>query len=241
MSKEVSPSTPTMKKYTFIILIFTGLLLTLIIIKTSSRRFFSNLFGKENIGQSEPTIKKERFYSHDNLKSENFERYILVKGENLKSVESKLKDYGEIPAKGNTYTYQFSKAQFGDWTIIKMPSDFQDYYGFHNIVYWFLGFPPVDNNYADLSIGLSISDNLSYAIYNDYKLKDMLRLEDNLFGVFDNDEKFILSIPFDEFKKSDNIYIKTFNNLINDNKIDFELIKNESLDFEEIGILYNEK
>ena len=230
-----------MKKQTIILVIFTGLILILIISKTSDIGFFNKLFGKEKVEQKELTFMKVRIYSHDNLKSENFERYILVKGENLKSVESKLKDYGELPAKGNTYTYQFSKTQIGDWSIIKMPSDFQDYYGFHNIAYWFLGFPPEDNNYADLSIGLSISDSLSYAIYNNYKLKDMLGLEDDLFGVFDNDEKFILSIPFDEFKKSDNKYIKNFNTLLKDNEIDFELIKNKSLDFDEFGILFNEK
>lgn len=203
--------------------------------------FFNKLFGKEKVEQKALTNKKERIYSHENLKSENFQRYILIKGEMLNSVESKLKDYGELPAKGNTFTYQFAKAQLGDWTIIKMPSDFQDYYAFHNIVYWFLGFPPEDNNYADLSFGLSISDSLSYAIYNNYKLKEMLRLEDDLFGVFDNDEKFVLSIPFDEFKKSDNKYIETFRGLLNDNEIDFERIKNERLDFEEFGILFNEK
>ncbi len=230
-----------MKKQITIILILIGLVLILIIFKTSDMGFFNKLFGTEKAGQKEQIIKKERIYSHDNLKSENFARYILVKGENMKSVESKLKDYGELPAKGNTYTYQFSKAQLGDWTVIKMPSDFQDYYGFHNIVYWFLGFPPEDNNYADLSIGLSISDSISYAIYNNYKLREMLRLEDDLFGVFDNDEKFILSIPFDEFKKSDNKYIKTFNNLLKDNEINLELIKNMSLDFDEFGILFNEK
>lgn len=230
-----------MKKQTIILLIFTGLILILIIFNTSNMGFFNKLFGKEKIEQKELTIKKERGYSHDNLKSENLERYILVKGENLKSVESKLKDYGELPAKGKAYTYQFSKVQIGEWSIIKMPSDFKDYYGFHNIVYWFLGFPPEDNNYADLSIGLSISDSISYAIYNNYKLKDMLLLEDELFGVFDNDEKFILSIPFDEFKKSDNKYIKTFSALLKDNEIDFELLKNKSLDFEEFEILFNEK
>lgn len=230
-----------MKKQTIIILIFIGLALILIILKTTDMGFFNKLFGTEKEESKEQIIRKDRIYSHDNLKSENFERYILVKGDNMKSVESKLKDYGELPAKGNTYTYQFSKAQLGDWTVIKMPSDFQDYYGFHNIVYWFLGFPPEDKNYADLSIGLSISDSISYVIYNNYKLREMLRLEDDLFGVFDNGEKFILSIPFDEFKKSDNKYIKTFNNLLKDNEINLELIKNMSLDFEEFGILFNEK
>ena len=46
---------------------------------------------------------------------------------------------GELSAKGNAYIYRISKAQLGDWTIIKIPSDSQDYYGFHNLVYWFLG------------------------------------------------------------------------------------------------------
>ncbi|WP_142534850.1 hypothetical protein [Saccharicrinis carchari] len=230
-----------MKKQRLILLIFAGLVLILIIFKTSNMGFFNNLFGREKLEQKELTINKERIYSHDNLKSENFKRYVLVKGTNLKSVESKLKDYGELPAKGNTYTYQFSKAQLGDWTIIKMPSDFKDYYGFHNIVYWLLGFPPEDNNYADLSIGLSISDSLSYAIYNNYKLKDMLRLEDDLFGTFNNDERFILSIPFDEFKKSDNKYIKTFNSLLKDNEINYEMIKSENFVLEAFEILFNEK
>jgi hypothetical protein len=230
-----------MKKQVLILLVFIGSVLILITFKTSDMGFFNKVFGKEKVEQKELTINKKRVYSYDNLKAEDFHRYILVKGENLKSVELKLKDYGELPAKGNTYTYQFSKAQIGEWTIIKMPSDFQDYYGFHNIVYWFLGFPPEDKNYADLSIGLSISDSLSYAIYNNENLKEVLMLQDDLFGVFDNDEKFILSIPFDEFKTSDNKYIKTFNNLLADNEINFELIKNKNFDFEEFEILFNEK
>lgn len=203
--------------------------------------FFDKLFGKEKTEQVELPANKERIYSHDNLKSENYKRYILVKGENLKSVETKLQDYGELPAKGNTYTYQFSKAQLGDWTIIKMPSDYQVYYGFHNIVYWFLGNPPEDNNYADFTIGLSISEHLSYVIYNNYQLRMNLNLEDDLFGVFDNDEKFILSIPFDEFKYSENKEINTFASIFKDNEIDFQQIKNDSIYLQEFGILFNEK
>ena len=51
-------------------------------------RIFNKLFGKGKAEQQELPIEKARIYSHDNLKSENFERYILVKGKNLKSVES---------------------------------------------------------------------------------------------------------------------------------------------------------
>jgi hypothetical protein len=230
-----------MKGISIIILIFAGIVLTLVITKSSSMGFLEKLFGKEKVEQKESTIKKQRIYSHANLKSDNFERFILVKGAHLKSVESKLKEYGELPAKGNTYTYQFSKAKLGDWTVIKMPSDFKDSYGFHNIVYWFLGYAPEDNNYADFTIGLSLSDSLSYAIYNNNKLKEMLKLEDDLFGVFSNNEKFVLSIPFDEFKKSENKYIQTFDMLLKDRDINVDVIQNRKLDFKEFGILFNEK
>ena len=230
-----------MNKLTIVLVILIGFVLIFLISKTSEIEFINKFFGKEKVRQSKKIIKKKRIYSHKDLKSDNFDRYILIKGKNLKSVESKLKDYGELAAKGNSYTYNFSKSKIGDWTIIKMPSDFKDFYEYHNIVYWFLGFPPEDENYADYSIGLSINESLSYAIYNDYKLQKMLRLEDELLGVFDNDEKFILSIPFDKFKESTNKHIRTFNSLFSDNEIDINLIRNKKINFVKFGILFNEK
>ena len=107
-----------------------------------------------------------RIYSHDNLKSADYERYILIKGKNLQSAMQKLVEYGELPAKGNAYIYKFYKAKLDDWTIIKLPNDFDDYYGYHNITFWFLGCPPEDTNYADQTVGLAINPNtkLSYII-----------------------------------------------------------------------------
>ena len=185
----------------------------------------------------------EREFNHETIKEESYERYVLVKGANLNSVEQKLKDWGELSAPGNSYTYQFSKARLGDWILIKMPSDLTDYYTYHNIVYWFLGFPPDDDNYADQSIGLSIDrdSKKSYLLFNDYKLRQKMNLEDDLFGVFENDEKFVLSIPFDEFKEVESADVENFKGFLIKNSIDFEAIKLNNLDYEDFGVLFNEK
>jgi hypothetical protein len=66
-----------------------------------------------------------------------------------------------------------------------------------------------------------------------------LKLKDDLFGVFDNNEKFILSIPFDKYKPSENKDLKLFSDLFRNEEV--EMIKNKKIEFEEFGILFNEK
>ena len=188
--------------------------------------------------------KRNNEFTHETIKSEDFERYILVKGENLKSVEQKLKDWGQLAAPGNVHTYKFEKAKLGNWTVIKLPKDLMtDHYNYHNMVYWFLGFPPEDDNYADNSVGLSISkeDSKTYVLYNDYQLRQKMNLEDDMFGVFENNQKFILSIPFDEFENSSSQKIYSFQKFLTDEDIDISKIKNEKLSFTEFDVVFNEK
>lgn len=182
-----------------------------------------------------------RKYSHETIQSDKFHRYLIVKGKKLKSVEDKLVEFGELQAPGNKYTYKFGKLQFKDWTIIKFPPDFKDYYLYHNIVYWFLGYPPEDNNYADNVIGLSIDDesNVKYLIYNDYALKSKLNLADDLFGVFENNEKFALNIPFDTFKVISDTRVLDFGELQKRLQLDFNIVEKEK--FVDFNVLFNEK
>jgi hypothetical protein len=183
-------------------------------------------------------------YSHETIQADRFDRYILVKGQNLDSVDGKLEDYGALAAPGNVYTYTFQKAQFGEWSIVKIPAELaMDYYGYHNLVYWFLGFPPDDTNYADKSIGVSIDrdEKSSYLLYNDYNLCGNMHLEDHLFGVFSNDEKFTLSIPFDTFEISTSDNILDFQKLLEKNDIDLETIISETLIYTEFEVVFNEK
>jgi hypothetical protein len=183
-------------------------------------------------------------FTHKTIKSEDFERYILVKGENLKSVEQKLKDWGQLPAPGNVYTYKFEKAKLGNWTVVKLPKDLMtDHYNYHNMIYWFLGFPPEDDNYADQSVGLSVNteNSKTYLLYNDYHLREKMNLEDDMFGVFQNNQKFILSIPFDKFKNSESEEITGFQQFLTAENIDIDKIKNDELSFTEIDVIFNEK
>lgn len=218
-----------------VVIVFAGTMT----LNTYGMGLFDFLFKSKKTEEAQEAIQ----YDHESIKSTDFERYILVKGENLKSVENKLKDYGELPAKGNTYTYTFVKAQLDGWTIIKMPSDFKDYYSYHNLVFWFLGYPPEDENYADMSVGLAIKKDSdeSYILYNDYSLVRALKLEDEMIGVFNNDQKFILSIPFDEYRESKNSDIKNYKEFIKVNDIDLKKIKSGKIEFTEFGVFFNEK
>ncbi len=183
-------------------------------------------------------------FTFETIKSKNFERFILVKGKNLNSIEQKLRDWGQLPAPGNIHTYKFSKAKLDDWTVVKLPNDLMaDFYNYHNIVYWYLGFPPEDNNYADQSIGLSINqeDSKTYLLYDDYQLRQKMNLEDDMFGVFQNNQKFILSIPFDEFKNSDSEDISSFQQFLKAKNIDIDKISNDKLSYIEFDVVFNER
>ena len=181
-------------------------------------------------------------YSHETLKTENYDRFILVRADKLKSAEEKLNEFGQLSAPGNQKIYHFSQTQVGDWTAIKVPSDLNDYFLYHVLVYWFLGFPPEDNNYADRVIGISFdkSDKSDYIVYNDYSLEEELKLRDELFGVFKNNEKFILNIPQDSFIVSKNDKILDFKDISDKNKLKLNSLRNGDLKFKEFDVVFNE-
>lgn len=179
---------------------------------------------------------------YENLISEEYDRYILVRGENLKSVESIIAEYGELSAKVNPYTYRFSKAKLGDWTIIKIPSDFQDNYSYHNMIYWFLGHPETDN-FASEAIGLSLADDISYVLYGNYDINKILKLEDYLFGSFsESEEKFMIYVPSNEFSRlAESKHTQTFHKLLENSNIDIKKIDSDTISYTPFEVLFNEK
>lgn len=184
-----------------------------------------------------------RKYSHETLRATHFDRFIIVRGRFLKSVEEKLEEWGSLSAPGNEQTYHFSKAKMAYWTVIKVPEELaSDYYTFHNLVYWFLGYPPEDANYADQSVGLCMSqgNSTSYILYSDHSLSREMDLRDDLFGVFENDEKFILSIPFDEFKATKSESVKDFATFCDSNHIDLERIREGHLNYTDFDVVFHE-
>lgn len=178
-------------------------------------------------------------FSNETLDRENYDRYILVKGKKLKNVEPKITEWAEIFGAGESVNMTLQKSEFGDWTILKLPkNEILTAYNYHNLVYWFLGTPPGDQNYADFSIGISLdqSGQSTYLIYNDYDLRTEIATEDDVFGIFKSNQKFILSVPFDEMKTTENKNISDFNEFLKYENIDLSEIQADRLIWENIDI-----
>ncbi len=175
----------------------------------------------------------------ETFEKENYDRYILVKGRNLKDVEPKVIEWAEIFGAGEPVNMTLKKSELGDWTILKLPkNEILTAYNYHNFVYWFLGTPPEDQNYAEYSIGISIDKNgeSTYLIYNDYDLREKIATNDDVFGISEKNQKFVLSIPFDELKASNNKEISDFDKFLSDNGINLNEIKTEKLNWTELQI-----
>ena len=105
-------------------------------------------------------------------------------------------------------------------------------------MYWFLGTPPEDQNYAEYSIGISIDKNgeSTYLIYNDYDLREKIATNDDVFGISEKNQKFILNIPFDKLKVSNDKEISNFDKFLTENGINLNEIKADKLNWTELKI-----
>jgi len=190
-------------------------------------------------GQGKTKKNMDRKFNHETIQSADFDRFILVKGNRLNDVRAKVFEWAEIFSGGEKLEFTYEQTEIDDWTLIKLPNDsIFDHYNYHNLVYWFLGTPPEDNNYADFTIGLSVDkqNEKTYLVYNDYDLRSKIATNDDVFGIFNNDEKFILSIPFDEFKETNDSRILDFDKFIKENQIDILKIKSEQLNYNKTKI-----
>ena len=178
-------------------------------------------------------------FSRETTEKETYNRYILVKGKSLKDVQPKIKEWAEIFGAGESVNMTINKKDFGSWTLMKLAeNELLTAYNYHNLVYWFLGTPPEDQNYAEYSIGISIdkSEESTYLIYNDYDLREKIATNDDVFGISEKNQKFILSIPFDELKASNDKEILDFDKFLTENGIDINEIKTDKLNWTELKI-----
>lgn len=128
-----------------------------------------------------------------------------------------------------------------DWTVIKIPSDFQDNYSYHNLIYWFLF--RGNDNFAGEVIGLSIADDISYILYGNYQINKILKLEDCLFGSFNvTDEKFTIYVPSNQFARFvESKYTQTFYKLLENSNINIKKIDSDTISYKHFEVLFNEK
>ena len=168
-----------------------------------------------------------------------YQRYILVKGKKLIDEKAKLQEWAELFTDDEPVNLTIKRSELGSWTLLKLPNDdLLTAYNYHNLVYWFLGTPPEDNNYADYTIGISIDkkNQSTYLIYNDYDLREKIATEDDVFGISEKNQKFILSIPFDELKPTQSNNISDFRAFLSANDIDLNELRSQSLSWTEFQI-----
>ena len=178
-------------------------------------------------------------FSKETTEKETYNRFVLVKGKSLKDIEPKIKEWAEIFGAGEPVNLTINKTDFGSWTLIKLPeNELLTAYNYHNLVYWFLGTPPEDQNFAEYSIGISIDrkGESTYLIYNDYDLREKIATNDDVFGISEKNQKFILSIPFDELKTSMNKEIANFDKFLTENGINLNEMKSNKLKWTELQI-----
>lgn len=178
-------------------------------------------------------------FSKETTEKATYYRFVLVKGKGLKDIQPKIQEWAEIFGAGEPIKLTINKTDFGSWTLIKLPeNELLTAYNYHNLVYWFLGTPPEDQNYADYSIGISIdkSGESTYLIYNDYDLREKIATNDDVFGISEKNQKFILSIPFDELKASNNKEIPDFDKFLSDTGINLNEINTKKLNWTELQI-----
>jgi hypothetical protein len=205
--------------------------------KTSEKRLVNGEI------RSEKKQIKKRIHNHLSLQFSDFERFILFKGDNFPFLEEKVREYPGLYTKQNTYTYIFFRAKLAGWDVLKIPpTDMWDDYAYQDLVHWCVDYPLEDENYGDKVIGISIRDQgkQAYILYSDYEVEERLNLEDGLLGVFNNNEKFTLIVPFNEFGESEEEKIKTYEDLLTSNQIDLTTIINDKLNFEEFSITIRE-
>ncbi|GEM_PF-6865835 len=159
-----------------------------------------------------PSSNWDKFYSNS-----SFERFICVKGVSESTVIAQIEEFSELFGKGKKeYVYGiFSK---NDWVYVKIPNQ-HDAWTFHNIVYWFLDYSSSDPDGAEESIGIFMSDDQSYCIYNDYKLRDQYGVIDVLFLASSNGTRELVSIPFDVVVTDEEALIPSYQDLLSKFKL----------------------
>lgn len=204
--------------------------------------------------QPKPQVKVSPDYV--TISSPGYVRYVFVKGhKDSFSLTTALTEFGELSKRGETYTYTFDCAQFGEWQLLKFPQELaNEHYTFHNLVYWFLGSGPEDPN-AAIPLGVSISRNeTDYIVFNDYELRDRLAsktpfsveklelsLDDSLLGAFSTGDRFVLNIPFETFTPINEQETPGYHEYLESFAIDLSKLKSDELKWKQISITFNQR
>lgn len=120
-----------------------------------------------------------------------YKKYILVQGLTKDFIRDKLKAYAGLAySKVYVYKIRIISVVETDWSIILFPDE-MDYFNFHNLVGWFVGFSE-DKEKAKQIICVALHYDNRYSYYAVVKER---KYSDILIGRFQNGESFYITLP----------------------------------------------
>jgi len=148
--------------------------------------------------------KKPTLGTLKEIKSEDYDRFILAKSTTESYILKGIKEYGGLLGNEEYKIYNFGIAEYGDWKIIKVDQPIS-FYVYHNLVGWLSGY---EENTAipELSIGFSKNKTDTQEDYL-FFLDPENEYGDMQIGTFRNGKSFSIYLP-EAYEEYGNLTIK---------------------------------
>jgi hypothetical protein len=151
-----------------------------------------------------PASREDPNSKHFEIKSNQYDRFILSKNTTKSYLIKVINDYGELSG-GNEYeTYNFGIAEHGCWKIIKIDHSIS-FFVYHNLAAWLTGYED-SSDISELTFGFSKSKVDSEEDYI-FFLDQYNSYGDTQVGAFRHGESFAIYLP-EAYEELGNLTIK---------------------------------
>lgn len=141
---------------------------------------------------------------HFEIKSNQYDRFILTKNTTKSYLIKGINDYGELSGNKEYEIYNFGIAEHGDWKIIKI-DHFISFYVYHNLAGWLTSYED-SSDIPELTFGFSKSKMDSTEDYI-FFLDPYNSNGDTQVGAFRYGESFAIYLP-EAYEEHGNLTIK---------------------------------
>jgi hypothetical protein len=151
-----------------------------------------------------PASREDPKSIHVEIKSNQYNRFILTKNTTKSYLIKGINDYGELSGNKEYEIYNFGVAEYGDWKIIKVDQSIS-FYIFHNLAGWLTGYED-SSDIPDLTFGFSKSKKDSSEDYL-FFLDPHNEYGDTQVGAFRYGKSFAIYLP-EAYEEYGNLTIK---------------------------------
>lgn len=151
-----------------------------------------------------PASREDHKSIHFEIKSNEYDRFILTKNTTENYLIKGINDYGELSGNKEYKIYNFGITEHGDWKVIKLDQSIS-FYIFHNLAGWLTGYEN-SSDIPELTFGFSKSKMDSSQDYL-FFLDPHNEHEDTQVGAFRNGKSFAIYLP-EAYAEHGNLTIK---------------------------------